>query len=152
MHGSELRCLNCGDAYTMNLPAPFDIVTATMKAFDKSHSKCKPSDAGRARFAYTTPEQWLSSWDTGESSKTIWHFMLGRTYRSQLPRDPSDFGRCYRLLQAFPSWRGRLPEMAEQLRSWAPIIAAWPTLEKLYEDEMKSGECPKLYAALQVFE
>jgi hypothetical protein len=147
--GNELRCLNCGNVYEMNLPAPIDIFTATMKAFSKSHAKCKPSAAGRARFQFTTPEEWWRSWDTGESSKTIWRVMMGQHVTMEAtPRDPSDFGRCYRLLAAFPTWRARLDEM-RKVRGWAPLVDAWPELEALYVEEMSQDRAPKLYAAMK---
>ncbi len=148
---NSFRCLNCGDEYVVNMPASITMMAAIMDAFDKDHAGCKPSAAGRARFEYTNPDEWIKSWDTGESSKTIWHYMMGRSYRSCLPLDPDDFGRCYRLLKAFPEWRSRLPEMAHDMRSWAPMIAAWSDLERLYEEELPTGTAPKLYQAMQEF-
>jgi len=148
VHGSDLRCLHCGDAYTMGVPASLTMVVAMMKQFETDHRKCKPSERGAARFKYTTPAEWLASWDTGESSKFIWHYMMGLAHKSSLPQDPADFGRCHRLLAAFPQWKARLPEMAEACRAWAPLIKAWPELERLYLEELPSGKCPKLFAAM----
>lgn len=103
-----------------------------------------------------TPRDWIIGRDTGLSSMTIWEFMTGlpvwelhRWSGLHTPRDPSDFGRCYRLLQHFPEWRSRLPEMAEAKPEWAPLVAAWDELVALYEEELPSGRAPKLYERMQ---
>lgn len=149
MNGGELRCLNCGASYEMTLPAPLSVMTAAMKAFAKSHDACKPSAAGDAKMKFATPEEWLRSWDTGESSKTIWNTMMGRaSARSSHPWDPDDFGRCHRLLAAFPAWRARLREMW-YVDGWKKFVDEWAILERLYEEELPSGSAPKLFAAMK---
>lgn len=81
---------------------------------------------------------WLSNGDTGVSSETIWFVMMGRPARSRfvpdVPRDPSDFGRCYRLLQVMPGWRARLPEVAlAHPTRWPAFVEHWDELSTLYE-------------------
>ena len=64
-----------------------------------------------------------------------------------VPYDESDFGRCYRLLQHFPAWRARLPEVAAAHPIWGPMVEAWDELTALYEEEMQrsnSGSALKL--------
>lgn len=81
-----------------------------------------------------TPNDWIAGRDTGVSSKTIWCVMTGTTCLSPgTPADDDDFGRCYRLLKAFPAWRARLGEMAAAYRSWVPLVPLWPELERLHE-------------------
>ena len=104
---------------------------------------------------------WLNNGDTGISSLTIWaslvpQAMLAETIRTKgipvvgrHPLDPSDFGRCYRLLNVMPGWRERLPEVAEKFHNWRPFVEAWDELTALYEEELPIGTCPKLYARLQ---
>jgi hypothetical protein len=65
------------------------------------------------------------------------------------PMDPADFGRCYRLLRAVPELRPHLPKMAGASKEWAALVGAWDELEGLYEKELPTGECPKLYARMQ---
>jgi hypothetical protein len=148
IHGTELRCLHCGDTYSVN-PGPINQWIAAMRTFDDDHKLCKPSAAGEARMKWATPEEWWRSWDTGESSKTIWRVMMGqRVVPEAVPHDPSDFGRCHRLLAAFPEWRARLSEM-RKVRGWSALVDAWPKLEALFVEESPSGQCPKLFAAIQ---
>lgn len=102
-----------------------------------------------------TPIEWLLSGDTGISSKTICAVMTGSkkadSFGPDVPHDPSDFGRCYRLLQNFPEWRARLPEVAAAYPIWGPMVAAWDELTALYEQEKqnKSGMAPKLYERMR---
>ena len=99
---------------------------------------------------YDAAMAWLKSWDTGMSSETIWRVMMGETpSRPSIPYDPSDFGRCYRLLKTVPSWRGRMAEMG-QFKAWKPFVEAWDELTALYEDELKraDGMAPRTYIRL----
>lgn len=99
-----------------------------------------------------TPIDWLLGGDTGVSSKTICAVMTGSKMKGpDVPHDPSDFGRCHRLLILFPEWRARLHEMAEQFPMWGPMVEAWDELTALYEKEStnKSGMAPKLYDRMQ---
>ena len=167
--GGALFCLRCGQSYTPNLPAPVDIVAAVGKAFERTHRKCRPDPRGNAcHFCRErghephectmtrprTPEEWLRGPDTGTSSKTICGVMIGNRYVHgnvfhEPPLDPDDFGRCYRLLRAFPEWRARLPEVAAAYPEWAGLVDAWDELTALYEEERASGTAPKLYARMQ---
>ena len=99
-----------------------------------------------------TPIDWLLSNDTGISSKTILSVMTGSHLKCpDVPYDPSDFGRCHRLLALFPGWRARLPEVAEQFPIWRPMVDAWDELDAIYEEEAVNpcGRSPRLYRRLQ---
>ena len=91
---------------------------------------------------------WLLSSDTGISSKTIFAVMTGaKNNNTDVPYDNDDFGRCYRLLQLFPEWKARLPEVAEAYPMWGPMVAAWDELSDLY----KKNRCSeKLYDRMKV--
>jgi hypothetical protein len=82
---------------------------------------------------------------------SIWLHMMGkpqRNGRAYEPLDPADFGRCQRLLKAFPEWRERIREMAVY-PGWAGLVGAWDMLEALYAEERPKGAAPKLYARMQ---
>ena len=81
---------------------------------------------------------------------TIYSAMTGRPIeRADIPHDPDDFGRCYRLLQLFPAWKFRLGEVAVRYSEWEPLVREWADLELLYEEELPSRSCPKLYAKMK---
>jgi hypothetical protein len=64
-----------------------------------------------------------------------------------VPADPSDFGRCYRLLKHFPEWRLRLLEVVARYPEWCALVREWDALTELYEEEIKRPDrcAPKLY-------
>jgi len=101
------------------------------------------------------PNEWIIGGDTGISSKTIWAVMMGSIpnnpspFQFDTPLDPSDFGRCHRLLVLFPEWRDRLPEVAEVFPKWGPMIREWDKMTALYERDYKSGISTELYKLMQ---
>jgi hypothetical protein len=66
-----------------------------------------------------------------------------------VPRDPADFGRCYRLLKVMPSWRDRLSEVSAQFPAWKSLVDTWDELTALYEEESPKQYLPKLYRRMQ---
>lgn len=85
-----------------------------------------------------TPVEWLLSHDTGISSKLICQVMTRSGFTTSrldasTPSDPDDFGRCYRLLRRFPSWRERMDEVAHHYPHWRPMVEAWDELSAMYE-------------------
>lgn len=93
---------------------------------------------------------WITSDDTGVSSRTIWGVMMGAMPSMiDVPHDPSDFGRCHRLLTLMPEWKARLGEVADALPAWGPLVKAWDELETLYCEECGTGFCRKLYNRMQ---
>jgi hypothetical protein len=149
--GGGFRCLNCGTEQPIAYPVDLNVWAGAAKGFEKSHRGCKPSEAGAARFKYENPVQWLASWDTGISSLTIFSVFQGhsRPDRPDVPHDPADFGRCYRLLRVAPEWRANLSRVAERYPAWAPLVARWDDLTRLYEEEEPTGKAPKLYALMR---
>lgn len=114
---------------------------------DGHHPSCKES-----KFNGVKQLNWAMGDDKGLSSETIFAVMTGVNYnRSMTPSDPSDFGRCYRLLQKFPQWKKRLHEVSYRYSSWKPFVENWSKLEELWEEEAKNGflSCPKLYKLMQ---
>jgi hypothetical protein len=103
---------------------------------------------------------WLLSSDTGISSKAIFRAMIGFPPQDKCtPCDPSDFGRCYRLLKMFPEWEARVKELGT-LIDYSPKVNGEqrPNLWQIFADnykklcEMYEEECvgdywkaPKLY-------
>lgn len=159
-------CLCCGQSYAPALPCPVDMMAAMMVAFQKMHDECEEGPGGLAciyclQFGHapkdckllkvTTPMEWMQGPDTGISSKCIWHVMNGTSEirDTHTPRDPSDFGRCYRMLKLFPQWRSRLDEVAERFPRWTALVREWDELTRLYEEEEPSGRCPKLYRRMK---
>lgn len=104
-----------------------------------------------------TEHQWILGRDTGVSSKTILAVMMGVItqptqcgFDYDVPHDPADFGRCYRLLKLFPAWRVRLEEVANLFPKWRPMVREWSELERTYERELPTGKCRELYDRMRL--
>jgi len=68
-----------------------------------------------------------------------------------IPHDPDDFGRCYRLLELFPDWKSQLGKVAERFPKWSPFVREWDTLTTMYEAALssKSNLATEMYEFMQ---
>lgn len=90
--------------------------------------------------------EWLRSHDTGVSSETMVAIALGAEKgRFDAPYDPSDFGRCYRLVQKIPEIRDAFDRIGELVPAFAGILREWDDLCRIYERDLKSGGSQELY-------
>ncbi len=102
--------------------------------------------------------QWFVSEDTVISSMTIAAFMCGvdasvLRHRSA-PCDPGDLGRCLRLLEQFPRWKKRMPEMASINNHWKRAVRHWDKAAALMEEEVgidwsKGDSASRTYAFMK---
>jgi len=98
---------------------------------------------------------WALGPDIGISSKTIVQVLTGAHVLGLLhpspPLDPSDFGRCERMLDLFPWLRLNLFHVADVYPEWRPMIGAWDELRALYAEELaeNTGSAPRLYARMR---
>lgn len=131
------HCERCGEGLSLGGPQRLEVATAAMKAFVQAHSHCKP---GRSKpSAIKSAQEWIKGRDTGISSATIWAVLSNAPTPyscMDVPHDPADFGRCYRLLKIVPEWRERLPEVAVRLPIWGPFVREWDRLTEMYEREL----------------
>jgi len=140
------HCTRCGVGLSLSLPQSLNVVAAAAKAFNKDHSRCKPS--GYAEPIPVTPREWAAGRDVGISSMTICFVMTGlpTPFRSyDTPKDPSDFGRCYRFLALFPQFRRRIEEVSHRFPKWLPLVTNWEELERLYVAAVEGGSGEELY-------
>lgn len=96
-----------------------------------------------------TPERlgaWLNSRDTGLSSEAIFHFMTLAVPPQHHPHDPADLGRCLRLLERFPEWKPRMPELAAHDPYWAALLRQWDEIVAAFISEA-DGSLPGKYAS-----
>jgi hypothetical protein len=120
------------------------VALAAMRAFVKCHTKCRPNQ-------YTEPiitrANWPASRDIGVSPATIWYAFTGQKLYCvfNVPRDPDDFGRCYRLLKLCPEWESQLDDVAEMFPEWKRFVMKWPKLKELYEEALKTGDGKPIY-------
>lgn len=93
---------------------------------------------------------WLASDDVGMSSKFMAGVLSGRfTCENRHPLDPSDLGRCLRMLDACPELKPHVGRMAEHGPVWASLADEWDDLTALYQRELASGSAPQCYARMR---
>lgn len=97
--------------------------------------------------------RWLSSHDTGMSSTAIVCHMVGGHCDGSYPLDVSDLGRCLRLLELIPQWKGRMHEMARYGGAWAGLASHWEEIAASMADEVgidwsKGKAAPKTRALI----
>lgn len=89
--------------------------------------------------------KWFLDGKIGSASKAIVRKMMGMEPRynrvkfkqdTYAPIDIDEFGKCIKLLDLFPAWRERLPDMVTVSPEWAVLVANWPKLEAEYRAEM----------------
>jgi hypothetical protein len=159
---NSIRCNHCGVNQGLPNSSSINVWSAIGKAFDKDHRDCEAptvpvclfcravdhSSDNHVKVTCKQPWQWPSCADTGLSSRALFaHFTKGRAHEADAPSDPSDFGRCYRLLNAdfAEGWAERIDEMAVYPQ-WAPLVPHWSEITRLYEEEKDLDSAPKTYA------
>lgn len=89
---------------------------------------------------------WLASDDTGASSKYMASILSGQfSVSHNYPWDPSDFGRCIRLLEAVPELESELHKMKACSPQWAAVVDNWDKWSELY----KARNSNKLYQEMK---
>lgn len=157
-------CLHCEGSIRLGFPIAVSDYVAQGKAFSKTHRRCKRKKGPTCYFclknghdhmicpAVESFADWGHCEDTGLSSESIWKATVGLVSDPSYPHDPSDFGRCYRLIQRFPQAMDGVRALAERCSVWRRLLGRWDELVALYEEEAPSGEAPKLYALMQALE
>lgn len=152
--GELCHCTRCGQGLKVQLPIPVEHVVWLTNGFVGRHSKCEQGEFKEPVPA--TLHDWWNGRDSGVSSKTIVDtyypglYSRGDKYfKHDIPHDPADFGRCYRLFQSFPTLRDGFKMVGDLNPDWKPLVENWAELTKLYEEELPTGKCPKLYARMQ---
>jgi len=110
IRNEKLFCLNCGGEFTLKYPVPVDVMIQKTEAFELLHKDCpKTWEEPKADQDQSVNEKamwWIANGQQGMSSKTMWNcFMGNKNYPINIPHDPDDFSRCWRLLESVPEWK-----------------------------------------------
>ena len=99
---------------------------------------------------YSKAMFWLNNGQTGSSSETMWNCLMGnKDFSISFPYDPSDFNRCYGLLEMVPEWKSRLSEVAVLSPEWKGIIENWDKLVAYLKDQKNTGNLNGMYQFMQ---
>lgn len=109
---------------------------------------------------YQRAINWIVGDDTGLSSEAIWAHMMCASEeehrRSNYPSDPADLGRCLRLLELIPEWRGRIQEMRIYSPGWAGLCERWDDIVAMMDEEVgidwskNKGGAVRTYMAMKL--
>lgn len=99
--------------------------------------------------------EWLMNDDTGLSSKCIAGILLGAdptaVVRTPHPLDPSDFGRCLRLVRFLGLTAKDLDVMTGVSDEWKAVVDNWNRWAELYDEASKrtDGSAESLYSEMR---
>ena len=134
------------------------------KALEQLHELLKPAairqetKASRSGNLSDNAVMWLATGRRGLSSETLFTFLTGYDctgdHGHNYPHDPSDLGRCRRLLEQCPELVSCLPRVAAAGPEWAALAQRWDELCALMDEESPewrqgNGSAPKTYALMK---
>lgn len=81
--------------------------------------------------------EWLANGERGLSSETIVQRLTGIdcAHCDIHPYDPSDLGRCRKLMERVPALRDRFSEMRDVSPQWAALVDHWDELCATMDEE-----------------
>lgn len=83
---------------------------------------------------------WIANGEIGASSKTMWNCLMNNeVFPINYPYDPSDFSRCYKLLEIVPEWNNDLYKLKGLSKEWNNLIDNWNKLTEMYEENEKTN-------------
>lgn len=90
---------------------------------------------------------WLASDDTGASSLYMASVLTGQFIaENHYPRDPADFGRCLRLVEAVPELESKIRDMSQHGDKWAVVAAHWHEWAEVY----RADDGQRLYRLMRL--
>lgn len=80
----------------------------------------------------------IATCDTGISSMTMWSALMGVKRKKDLdiPKDNSDFRRCYDMVEYGHVTLDELQVVKKQYPWFAPVVDNWKELSLLFEEEL----------------
>lgn len=144
IRNQKLFCTCCGGEFALNMPIGVQDMAKKSEAFEALHKDCKQTyvepKADQSKTVQQKAMWWIANGERGMSSETMWNFFMGnKNYRVCYPYDPDDFSRCYKLLEAVPEWKARVPELKELSKEWANLANGWDKLTAMYEENKRTN-------------
>jgi len=89
---------------------------------------------------------WMRKGDSGVSSETMALIAMGATSGDfDAPFDPSDFGRCYRLVKANPVIKESFLNISALVPQFTSILLNWDKCCQIYERDFPTGRSDELF-------
>lgn len=105
------------------------------KAMEQS---CK-SGVSSSFFIPKNAQEWLKNGEKGISSKVMFGAITGLWLDNYdwTPSDPSDFNRCFKLINQVPEWKKELNKVSLISKEWKNVIDNWDKLSEMLENRDK---------------
>jgi hypothetical protein len=162
MRNGHPFCMNCGETYVINLPAPVHVVTGAIEGFVKTHRHCKKTwqepKPDMSQEASLRAIWWLEHGERGVSSETIFANLVNMAgelsrvmYKKRPspqwshPLDPDDFRRCHLLLEVVPELREEMHRMKAVSPVWSALVDNWEKLTEMLKEQMETGKPNGMY-------
>lgn len=148
---NQLFCSNCGSYQAVPFPIAIPLFTVLNTEFIKMHNACPKTwvqpIVNPGLSVAQKADWWLINGERGISSETMFEALSGRVIanRRDTPSDPSDFRRCYQLLQAVPEWKLQLDLLRPLSKSWSNLVDNWDKLSEMLEEQMQTKKANGMY-------
>ena len=139
IRNNNLFCDKCGGEFTIKYPIGIKEMVEKTKAFETLHIDCEQtyeeSKVDLSRELLDRAYHWVFKGETGLSSKTMWNCFMAveRGYPINIPHDPDDFSRCYKLLEALPEWKSQISKLKRLSPEWERLVDNWDELTSMWE-------------------
>lgn len=142
IRNSNLFCTCCGGEYKVQYPIPTKDLETAIKIFEATHKDCKQiwvePKADQGKSTTNKAHWWIANGETGSSSKTMWNCFMGTVkFPIDIPWDPDDFSRCYKLLQAVPEFKMSMDRLRSLSDVWNRLVDNWDKLTEMYEQNVR---------------
>jgi len=152
IRNGKLFCLHCGQSMELPIPMSINMSAAMMNAFQEDHKDCVPKwKAPEVDLTLSIKDRqifWLMNGERGVSSETIFRHLsdmpINIGYECH-PLDPSDFKRCFLLLEAIPEWKSELHRMKKVSPVWSSLVDNWDKLTEMVKEQLQTGKDNGMY-------
>jgi hypothetical protein len=139
IRNNNLFCDKCGGEFTIKYPIGIKEMVEKTNSFETLHKDCEQTyeetKIDMSKEILDRAYQWVAIGETGLSSKTMWNCFMSveRGYPINIPHDPDDFSRCYKLLEALPEWKSQISKLKRLSPEWDRLVDNWDELTKMWE-------------------
>jgi hypothetical protein len=150
-------CSNCGQSQIVPYPIAIPVFVAIVSAFTKMHKNCQ-AIWKEPIVNMNLPEKlranwWLKNSQRGLSSEAVFKVMMASEPQNikglSHPHDPSDFNRCYQLLQVIPEWKAKLHLLKPVSPQWSNLVDNWDKLTLMLEEQIETDKPNGMYELIQ---